>query len=334
MKNMKKAVAFLILSAVLLGSCSIKQRIIGTWTDIEGNAWVFSTNGKLSYENGGADDIEVFLFVITDGKLSIKRTDDDDEYHFDNFSLQVYNISFSADGKTLILSEGTSFNGWRTAGPGWRNNQLTRSSKNNSKGNSNANLIDLLIKKAEGGGKVINSMEELKEYLDSRPSNSPDKPIRVKMSINEQMFREVLIAITNSGKYVYLDLTGSPLTTIPGNLTIITDKDGNKGCTTLVGIIIPDSVTKIGAYIFSHCKSLKKVTIPDGVTEIGWFAFASCENLTSVTFEGTINPNKFGILGTGSSLQPAFDGDLREKYIAGGHGTYIREVGSDTWTKK
>jgi len=161
MNNKKTTIMFLILAVGLLGSCSVKQRITGTWTDIEGNAWVFSANGKLSYENGGADDIREFSYVITDdGKLSIKQTDDN--YYSSNFGLQVYNVSFSADGKTLILSEGTSFSGWRTAGPGWGNNQLTRSSKNNSKGNSNANILANIFggKSALVGKWVLKEAEE------------------------------------------------------------------------------------------------------------------------------------------------------------------------------
>ncbi len=46
---------------------------------------------------------------------------------------------------------------------------------------------------------------------------------------------------------------------------------------------IPDSVTSIGRYAFSHCSSLTSVTIPDSVTTIGHHAFSYCSSLISTT---------------------------------------------------
>ena len=47
-------------------------------------------------------------------------------------------------------------------------------------------------------------------------------------------------------------------------------------------LVIPDSVTSIGAYAFRHCRSLTSITIPDSVTSIGDQAFEYCSSLTSV----------------------------------------------------
>lgn len=52
----------------------------------------------------------------------------------------------------------------------------------------------------------------------------------------------------------------------------IADGAFNK-CSKLTGIVISDSVTKIGANAFSECKNLVKVTLGNGVTEIGASAF-------------------------------------------------------------
>ena len=41
-------------------------------------------------------------------------------------------------------------------------------------------------------------------------------------------------------------------------------------------IIIGDSVTTIGKYAFSYCRSLTSVTIPNSVTTIGGWAFSNC----------------------------------------------------------
>ena len=47
-------------------------------------------------------------------------------------------------------------------------------------------------------------------------------------------------------------------------------------------LIIPESVTSIGAFIFECCTELTSVTIPNSVTSIGWGAFYGCTGIKSV----------------------------------------------------
>ena len=56
-----------------------------------------------------------------------------------------------------------------------------------------------------------------------------------------------------------------------------------KGCTSLTSVTIPDSVTSIGEGVFNRCANLASVAIPDTVTSIGGSAFMGCTSLTSVT---------------------------------------------------
>ena len=56
-----------------------------------------------------------------------------------------------------------------------------------------------------------------------------------------------------------------------------------------MSITIPDSVTTIGEWAFSGCKSLTSVTIPDSVTRIGKGAFFNCNSLTSVTIGKSVS---------------------------------------------
>lgn len=50
----------------------------------------------------------------------------------------------------------------------------------------------------------------------------------------------------------------------------------------LVSVVIPDSVTEIGAYAFNYCFRLERVEIGDGVSAVGDFAFSNCLSLRSV----------------------------------------------------
>jgi hypothetical protein len=176
-----------------------------------------------------------------------------------------------------------------------------------------------------GGGKTLNSAEELKKYLDSQPVNGPDKPIKVSITINNPMLKSVVNIIKSSGKYVSLNITGNLLTTIPEYAFY--DDDEDEGCEELVGITLPNSVTKIELAAFNACTNLTSIIIPNSVTEIEGWAFTNCTNLTSVTFQGAS-------ISFYSKLN-SFIGDLKDKYLAGGIGTYTRPNSkSETWTKQ
>lgn len=95
-----------------------------------------------------------------------------------------------------------------------------------------------------GGFKSLNSVDDLKGYLDSQPANKPDKPIKVKLSISEQMVWKVAEAIKSAGKYVSLDLSGSLLAVIPRKAF----KDSNG---LLVSITLDTSSIMIGEAAYS-----------------------------------------------------------------------------------
>jgi hypothetical protein len=58
--------------------------------------------------------------------------------------------------------------------------------------------------------------------------------------------------------------------------------------TSLTSVIIPNSVTSIGADAFSGCTNLTNVTIPNSVTGIPWDAFYGCTSLTSVIIPNSV----------------------------------------------
>jgi hypothetical protein len=176
------------------------------------------------------------------------------------------------------------------------------------------------------GGKIFNSAEALKEYLDKQPTNNPDKPIKVIMNANATMLEKIAAVINSAGKYVILNLSGNILTAIPDYAFF--DKDKEIGCATLTAITIPDSITSIEDGVFLGCTSLTSITIPTSVTSIGEYAFAGCNSLTSVRFEGTITSGMIHSFAFGERSY------LPEKYLTGGIGTYTRPRGSNTWTKQ
>ncbi len=51
----------------------------------------------------------------------------------------------------------------------------------------------------------------------------------------------------------------------------------------ITNLVIPDSITDIGRFAFSHYMSLTSVTIPDSVLTIGDKAFSNCKSLKDVT---------------------------------------------------
>ncbi len=52
--------------------------------------------------------------------------------------------------------------------------------------------------------------------------------------------------------------------------------------------VIPDSVTRIGAYAFYYCSGLTSIVIPDSVTSIGAYAFFACSGLTSIVIPDSV----------------------------------------------
>jgi len=139
-------------------------------------------------------------------------------------------------------------------------------------------------------------------------------------------------SVTSLGDYAFSGCISLTSVTIGNGVKRI----GNEaffGCTKLTNVTIGNGVTSIEDGAFGFCTSLNSITIPDSVTSIGDGAFdTDRDGLTSVTFQGTIVSGNFG--GKDNWSQQPFPGDLREKYLVGGRGTYTRASNGKTWTKQ
>ena len=140
--------------------------------------------------------------------------------------------------------------------------------------------------------------------------------------------------VTSIGDAAFMEFTSLESVTIPNSVASIGEMTFY-GCTNLGSVTMPDSVTNIGELAFCGCTSLASITIPSSVTSIGSIAFSGCTSLASVTFQGTIVSSKFETSAFGGSrYRGVYIGDLRDKYLAGGVGTYTRAKGSNTWSKQ
>ena len=76
------------------------------------------------------------------------------------------------------------------------------------------------------------------------------------------------------------------------------------GFSALSNVVIPDTVTTIGAGTFSDCRSLTSVTIPDSTISIGRRAFNRCSSLqTIVVGSGVEAIDSQGFVGVNNNIQ-------------------------------
>ena len=110
------------------------------------------------------------------------------------------------------------------------------------------------------------------------------------------------------GDYGFYGCSGLISLTIPSSVTSIGEAAFN-GCSGLTSLTIPSSVTSIGGGAFYGCSNLTSLTIPSSVISIGSSAFYSCSGLTSLTIPSSVtsigNSVFFGCSGLTSLTIPS-----------------------------
>ena len=93
--------------------------------------------------------------------------------------------------------------------------------------------------------------------------------------------------MTDIGNFAFSGCTSLVSINIPNSVTRIGDS-AFSGCTSLASIDIPNSVTDIGNFAFSGCTSLASIDIPNSVTSIGFSAFRGCTSLASIDIPNSV----------------------------------------------
>jgi hypothetical protein len=132
-------------------------------------------------------------------------------------------------------------------------------------------------------GIYFTSAAEFEAWLATKADNDKDTPYTAKLLIDlETEYESIINAI--GGKYVALDFSDSTGTTISGTYA---GPSGNPNKAMIVSVILPDTLTSIGASAFQSC-AFTTIDLPDSVTSIGRGAFEGCASLTTIDLPASL----------------------------------------------
>ena len=139
------------------------------------------------------------------------------------------------------------------------------------------------------GGKAVDRVciDDLDWWLGLSDSEGQDLP-HGDLYLNGKLLKEITVPDGTLGLRpgMFRNMSSLERVTLPEGL--VTMGDAFSGCSSLVSVTIPESVTSIEYSAFSGCSSLTSVTIPESVTSIGRSAFTGCSSLASVTIPSSV----------------------------------------------
>ena len=128
---------------------------------------------------------------------------------------------------------------------------------------------------------------------DFQVKNADGKTIYYNITSSSDLTVAVTYRGTSIGQYsnYYIGDVAIPESVSSGGKTYSVTSIGSyafSGCRSLTSVTIPNSVTSIGDKAFSGCSGLTSITIPNSVTSIGDYAFRNCSGLTSITIPNSV----------------------------------------------
>lgn len=103
----------------------------------------------------------------------------------------------------------------------------------------------------------------------------------------EEAEGETAILTRYVGKATKDDRVVVPATFNDRTVTVIGEK-AFYGKTSMVEIVLPDTIQEIGKYAFARCSELTEIRLPQGLLEIHDYAFTECTGLVSVELGGSL----------------------------------------------
>ncbi|AEF84138.1 surface antigen BspA [Treponema primitia ZAS-2] len=136
----------------------------------------------------------------------------------------------------------------------------------------------------------FSSIADLMYYLASAAVNTASNPYTIVLkgiNLEQDLYKDYdplrLLFEALSGKYVRLDLSACTGFNIPySSIEYRPNKDK------IVSLILPDTITNIGEYMFRDCTALESVDLPDHLTTIKNHAFYNNSSLTSIIFPDSL----------------------------------------------
>ncbi len=131
----------------------------------------------------------------------------------------------------------------------------------------------------------------------------PDRAKEVRAEVfGDFEYQELEDGTVEITKYTGTDAEVTVPGTIDGKSVTSIGTSAFNGCSSLIGISIPDSVTSIESFAFENCSSLTEMVIPNGVTTI-WGIFSGCSSLTKVTIPDSMKTISYDAFNGCSSLK-------------------------------
>jgi hypothetical protein len=144
------------------------------------------------------------------------------------------------------------------------------------------------------------NLNNLSLFLARTPQNTPDTPYFIALTgfkldgtditASRRLGTTIdpledMFAVTQ-GRYVFYDLSGctGDMADIASQFTIKARRYPDR----VTGVILPDSVTKIGAFAFDEASSLMHIRLGSNVTSIGNGAFRNCTSLRFIALPETV----------------------------------------------